>query len=95
MADLVTPKKSRIDFIITKLHLLIPVIFLIFTAFVAFVIDNPSKDWDLLYYYFAGNEILYEDKENVVVANAPVGWPILLASVDSLINNVFVTGKIF
>ena len=36
-----------------------------------------------------------EDKENVVVANAPVGWPILLASVDSLINNVFVTGKIF
>ena len=95
MADYITSKKPGINFIVTKLHLLIPIIFLIFTAFIAFVIDNPSQDGDLLYYYFAGNEILYGDKENVAVINAPVGWPILLASLDSIINNVFVTGKIF
>ena len=66
MADYITSKKPGINFIVTKLHLLIPIIFLIFTAFIAFVIDNPSQDGDLLYYYFAGNEILYGDKENSI-----------------------------
>jgi hypothetical protein len=95
MADTITQGNSGISFIVNKLHLIIPIIFLIFTAVVAFMIDNPSHDNDLLYYYFSGSEILYGDKENVAVTNAPVGWPILLASVDSLINDVFITGKIF
>ena len=96
MADYITSKKPGINFIVTKLHLLIPIIFLIFTAFTAFVIDNPSHPaQDLIYYYFAGTEILYGDKENVAIPNAPVGWPILLASIDSIINDVFITGKIF
>jgi len=95
MVDTITQGNSGISFIVNKLHLIIPIIFLIFTAIIAFMIDNPSHDNDLLYYYFSGSEILYGDKENVAVTNAPVGWPILLASVDSLINDVFITGKIF
>jgi len=95
MADTITQGNSGINFIVNKLHFIIPIIFLIFTAVVAFMIDDPSHDNDLLYYYFSGSEILYGDKENVAVTNAPVGWPILLASVDSLINDVFITGKIF
>ena len=95
MSNTVTSDRNRIYFITNNLHLAIPIIFLIFTGFVAFVIDNPSHDSDLLYYYFAGNEILYGQKENVVVSNAPVGWPILLASLNSIINDVFVTASIF
>ena len=95
MADTITQGNSGINFIVNKLHFIIPIIFLIFTAVVSFMIDDPSHDNDLLYYYFSGSEILYGDKENVAVTNAPVGWPILLASVDSLINDVFITGKIF
>ena len=95
MSNAVTSDRDRIYFIANKMHIIIPIIFLIFTGFVGFVIDNPSHDSDLLYYYFAGNEILYGQKENVVVSNAPVGWPILLASLNSIINDVFVTASIF
>ena len=95
MSNAVTSDRDRIYFIANRMHIIIPIIFLIFTGFVGFVIDNPSHDSDLLYYYFAGNEILYGQKENVVVSNAPVGWPILLASLNSIINDVFVTASIF
>ena len=74
---------------------LVTAIFFIISSYVAFVIDNPSQDSDLLYYFYVGEEILYGDKENVQIFNAPVGWPILIASSDFFIEDPFVTAKLF
>ena len=78
-----------------KISLLVTVIFFVACTYIAFLVDNPSADNDLLYYYYSGKEILYGDREIVQIFNAPVGWPILLAFTDTLINDAFVTAKIF
>ena len=78
-----------------KIPILITIIFFISTSYVAFIIDVPSQDSDLLYYYYAGVEILSGNHANVAVTNAPVGWPILLSSLDLIIHDAFITGKIY
>ena len=77
-----------------KIHFIITFIFLICTSFVAFVIADPPASHDLLFYYYAGKEILSGNGENVRSANGPVGWPIFIASVDSLIHDPFITDKL-
>ena len=78
-----------------KIPILITIIFFISTSYVAFIIDVPSQDSDYLYYYYAGVEILSGNHANVAVTNAPVGWPILLSSLDLIIHDAFITGKIY
>jgi len=78
-----------------KTPILITIIFFISTSYVAFIIDVPSEDSDYLYYYYAGTEILSGNHANVAVTNAPVGWPILLSSLDLIIHDAFITGKIY
>lgn len=78
-----------------KLAIIITVIFFLSTSYVAFVIDVPSQDSDFLYYYYSGKQILDGNKENVAVTNAPVGWPILLASLETIVNDPFIAGKIY
>ena len=78
-----------------KIPILITIIFFISTSYVAFIIDVPSQDSDYLYYYYAGTEILSGNHANVAVNNAPVGWPILLSSLDLIIHDAFITGKIY
>ena len=79
-----------------KQSLIVTCTFFVICSYVAFIVDNPpSPDTDLLVYYFSGNEILFGDRENVQIFNAPVGWPILLASFDIIINDVHTTAKIF
>ena len=77
------------------LPILITITFFVISSYVAFVVDNPSQDSDLLYYFYSGQEIIYGDKENVQIFNAPVGWPILLAAVDSIVKDPFITSKLF
>ena len=73
----------------------VTLVFLSVVSYVAFIVDNPTFDSDLLFYYYVGKEILYGNKENVQIFNAPVGWPILLASFDFLIDDPFITAKLF
>ena len=78
-----------------KIPILITTIFFISTSYVAFIIDVPSEDDDHLFYYNAGTEILSGNGSNVALFNAPVGWPILLSSLDLIIHDAFITGKIY
>ena len=78
-----------------KIPILITTIFFISTSYVAFIIDVPSEDDDYLWYYNAGTEILSGNGSNVALFNAPVGWPILLSSLDLIIHDAFITGKIY
>ena len=77
-----------------KWHIIITAIFFLSTFYVAFEIDYPNKDHDLLFYFYSGEEIIYGDPQNVIIFNAPVGWPIVLATVDSIINDPHTTSKI-
>ncbi|SVD26150.1 uncharacterized protein METZ01_LOCUS379004, partial [marine metagenome] len=78
-----------------KIPILITTIFFISTSYVTFIIDVPSEDDDYLWYYNAGTEILSGNGSNVALFNAPVGWPILLSSLDLIIHDAFITGKIY
>ena len=84
----------RKDFV-TVASIMVVIIFFVSTSYVAFVIDNPSKDREVVLYYNAGLQTLYGDRENVYLASTPVGWSVLLASANSVINDVFVTAKLF
>ena len=86
---------SKSKFYDLKIPILITTIFFISTSYVAFIIDVPSEDDDYLWYYNAGTEILSGNGSNVALFNAPVGWPILLSSLDLIIHDAFITGKIY
>ena len=77
-----------------KYPLLITLIFLSCTFYVSFFIDNPTRDHELLDYYYAGKQTLYGDRENVYLASTPIGWSVILALADNVINDVFVTAKL-
>ena len=77
------------------LPIIITITFFVISSYVAFIVDSPSQDSDLLYYFYTGQEIIYGDKENVEIFNAPVGWPVLLAAVDSIVKDPFITSKLF
>ena len=82
------------DFVNT-VSVIIVIIFFISTSYVAFVIDNPSMDHLIIDYYYAGKQTLDGDRESVYLASTPIGWSILLASADNIINDVFITAKLF
>ena len=87
-------KLVRKDFVnITSI--IVVIIFFISTSYVAFIIDNPSMDHLIIDYYYAGKQTLYGDRESVYLASVPIGWSVLLASVDNIINDVFITAKLF
>ena len=73
----------------------VTIIFLVTCSFVAFLVDTPTQDSDMLFYYYSGKQILSGDGENVQIFNGPVGWPILLATSDTLIDDPFITAKLF
>ena len=77
-----------------KFPILVTVIFFFFTSYVSFFVDNPARGSDAMYYFFAGKQILFGDKEGVKVPNAPIGGPILFASLNVLFNNPYLTIKI-
>jgi len=87
-------KLIRKDFVnITSI--IVVIIFFICTSYVAFIVDNPSLDHLIIDYYYAGQQTLYGDRESVYLASTPIGWSVLLASADSIVNDVFVTAKLF
>ena len=75
--------------------IIVVIIFFICTSYVAFIVDNPSMDHLIIDYYYAGQQTLYGDRESVYLASTPVGWSVLLASADSIVNDIFVTAKLF
>ena len=78
-----------------KLSILVTLVFLVTCSSVAFLIDVPTQDPDILFYYYSGQQILSGDGENVRIVNGPVGWPILLAAFDTLVDDPFITAKLF
>jgi len=95
MNDITNFSICKSKFYNLKIPILITTIFFISTSYVAFIIDVPSEDDDYLWYYNAGTEILSGNGSNVALFNAPVGWPILLSSLDLIIHDAFITGKIY
>ena len=80
---------------VTIISFIVVIIFFASASYVAFIIDNPTRDHDLLAYYYAGQQTLYGDRENVYLAGTPIGWSVLLALSDNVVNDVFVTAKLF
>ena len=74
--------------------LLITLIFLSCTFYVSFIVDNPTRDHELLDYYYAGKQTLYGDHENVYLPSTPIGWSVILALADNVIDDVFITAKL-
>ena len=70
-----------------KLSILVTLVFLVTCSSVAFLIDVPTQDPDILFYYYSGQQILSGDGEKVRIVNGPVGWPILLAAFDTLVED--------
>ena len=79
---------------VTIISFIVVIIFFASASYVAFIIDNPTRDHDLLAYYYAGQQTLYGDRENVYLAGTPIGWSVLLALSDNVVDDVFVTAKL-
>ena len=77
-----------------KLPILVTVIFFLFTSYVSFFIDNPARGSDAMFYFFAGEQILFGDNENVRVPNAPIGGPVLFSSLNTVFHDPYLTIKI-
>ena len=86
--------KSKNFFKTNKLPILVTVIFFLFTSYVSFFVDNPARGSDAMFYFFAGEQILFGDNENVRVPNAPIGGPVLFSSLNTVFNDPFLTIKI-
>ena len=87
-------KPAKKNFVTTT-SIIIVIVFFICTSYVAFIVDNPSLDHLIIDYYYAGQQTLYGDRESVYLASTPIGWSVLLASADSIVNDVFITAKLF
>ena len=85
---------SKNFFKTNKLPILVTVIFFLFTSYVSFFIDNPARGSDAMYYFFAGEQILFGDDENVRVPNAPIGGPVLFSSLNVVFHDPYLTIKI-
>ena len=95
-SDKVKIQKSNLkNFLKTnKLPILVTVIFFLFTSYVSFFIDNPARGSDAMFYFFAGEQILFGDSENVRVPNAPIGGPVLFSSLNTVFHDPYLTIKI-
>jgi len=78
-----------------KLSILVTLIFFVICGAVAFLVDVPTQDSDILYYFYAGEQIISGDGENVQIFNGPIGWPILLAASTTLTDDPYITAKLF
>ena len=87
-------RQVRKDFV-TITSITVVIIFFVSTSYMAFIVDVPTRDRAIIDYYHTGNQILYGDRESVYFASVPIGWSVLLASTDSIINDVYVTAKLF
>ena len=85
---------SKNFFETNKLPILVTVIFFLFTSYVSFFVDNPARGSDAMYYFFAGEQILFGDDENVRVPNAPIGGPVLFSSLNVVFHDPYITIKI-
>ena len=86
---------NRYEFIKSnKYPLLITLIFFSCTFYVSFFVDNPALSGDALYYFFTGKQILDGEGENVKVLLAPIGGPIIFATLDNFFNDPYITIKI-
>ena len=87
-------RQAKRDFV-TVASIAVVVIFFVSTSYVTFIVDNPTRDREIILYYQVGLQTLYGDRESVYLASVPIGWSVLLASTDSIINDVYVTAKLF
>ena len=73
----------------------ITLIFLVIISYISFVHYQYVFNPDGLFYLNTGKQILAGNGENVSVVNAPMGGPIIYALFDNLINEGFLTLKLF
>lgn len=72
-----------------KIHLVIPLIFLIVISYVSFFHHPYFFEFDGIYYLSAGEVILDGDGKNVKMFNAPVGGPVIYATLNSFFDDGF------
>jgi len=77
-----------------KYPLLVTIIFLLCTSYVSFFIDNPASSGDALFYFYAGKQILDGEGDNVKTVLAPIGGPIIFATLDNFFHDPYITIKI-
>ncbi|MCV0399654.1 MAG: glycosyltransferase family 39 protein [Nitrosarchaeum sp.] len=74
---------------------IITVIFFIVISYISFVHYQYIFNPDGLFYLNTGKQILSGDGENVSIVNAPMGGSIIYAVSDNIINDGFLTLKLF
>ena len=79
---------------VTIISVIVAITFFISASYVAFIVDNPTRDHGLLDYYYAGKQTLYWDRENVYLPSTPLGWSVILALVDNVFHDIFITAKL-
>ena len=94
MTNELSLKSNDFNFNKIRFSLVTTTLFLIIVSYVAFIIDEPTQDADLLFYFYNGYEIIFENNLEIALFNAPIGLAIVLAGLDYFIGDPFITGKI-
>ena len=78
-----------------KFMLIITLGFFLVTGYITFFHHDYWFEYDGIYYLNQGNEILKGDGENVRLIGATIGGPVIYSSVNSIIDDGFLTLKLF
>ena len=77
-----------------KYPIIITVSFFIILLYIAFTHHNYWYEYDGIYFLGVGKEILAGNGNNIVSPDAPIGGPILHATLSSVFGDAFVIGKL-
>ena len=94
MTNELSLKSNDFNFNKIRFSLVTTTLFLIIVSYVAFIIDEPTQDADLLFYFYNGYEIIFENNLEIALFNAPIGLAIVLAGLNYFVGEPFITGKI-
>ena len=78
-----------------KFMLIITIGFFLVTGYITFFHHDYWFEYDGIYYLNQGNEILKGNGENVRLIGATIGGPVIYSSVNSIIDDGFLTLKLF
>ncbi len=89
-------KKSEQNFVVkNKYAIIITIGFFLITGYITFFHHDYWFEYDGIYYLHQGEEILKGNGDNVRLIGATVTGPVIYSIVDSVINDGFLTLKLF
>ena len=77
-----------------KLPILITIVFFFIIFYVSFFHKLTFGEPSGIFYYITGEEILKGNAKNIDIPGAPIGGPLLHATLGNLLGDAFTAGKI-